>query len=57
MRTDPIVEDVRSARREIEQKAAVAGLSLGAYLRNNQKSCAKRLVRRSPVYLRQRKTA
>lgn len=57
MKTDPIVEDVRLARREIEQDAVKAGLTLGAFLRRNQKSSARQLVRRSPVYLQHRKTA
>jgi len=57
MTTDPIVEDVRSARRQVEQEAANAGLTLGAFLRKNQKSATGRLVRRNPVYVQQRKTA
>jgi hypothetical protein len=57
MIADPIVEEVRFARRQIEQDAAKAGLTLGDFLRMNQKSSAGRLVRRKPVYLQHRKTA
>jgi len=57
MTTDPIVEDVRSARRQVEQEAANAGLTLGDFLRQSQKSAVGRLVRRNPVYVQQRKTA
>ncbi|MBT7067151.1 MAG: hypothetical protein HN919_12665 [Verrucomicrobia bacterium] len=57
MHTDPIVEEVRAARKQVEQDATAAGLSLGDFLRRNQKASAARLVRRQPVYLRRRKTA
>jgi hypothetical protein len=57
MKNDPIVENVRAARREVEEDAAKAGLTLGAFLRTNRKSNAKRLVRRSPVYLQKRISA
>lgn len=57
MKTDPIIEEVRSARRQIEKAAAQEGLTLGVFLRRNQKASGNRLVRRGPVYLQQRKTA
>lgn len=57
MKTDPIVEEVRSARRQVENEAEKAGLTLGAFLRRNQTAVSGRLVRRNPVYVQQRKTA
>jgi len=57
MQSDPIVTEVRSARRAVEHDASQAGLSLGDFLRRNQKASANRLVRRRPVYLQRRKTA
>ena len=57
MIADPIVEEVRLARKQIEQEAVNAGLTLGDFLRRNQKSSKRRLVRGNPVYLQHRKTA
>lgn len=57
MKTDPIVEEVRSARRQIEQDADKEGLTLGDYLRRNQKTSKNRLVRRGPVFVQHRQTA
>lgn len=57
MKTDPIVEEVRSARRQIEQAADKEGLTLGDFLRRNQKASANRLIRRGPVRVQHRKTA
>ena len=57
MKLDPIVEEVRSARKQIECDASQAGLSLGGFLWRNQKSSAERLVRRHPVYRERQKRA
>lgn len=57
MRTDPIIEEVRGARKQVEHDAAHAGMSLGAYLTELQKKHASRLVRRQPCRLQRRKTA
>ncbi len=57
MESDPIVTEVRSARRAVEHDASQAGLSLGDFLRRNQKASVNRLVQRHPVHLRHRKTA
>ena len=52
MNSDPIVEEVRAARRKIEEAAAKSGLSLGEYLRRNQDTFGAPEVSRKPQYLK-----
>jgi hypothetical protein len=44
MTRDPIVEEVRAARRNVEDQAHMAGMKLGDYLRNRQERSDQRFV-------------
>ena len=57
MKPDPIVEEVRAARKRVEEAAEKSGLSLGEYLRLNQDTFGAPEVHRKPQYLRLKKTA
>lgn len=57
MKTDPIVEEVREARKQVEAEATATGLALGDFLRRQQQTVASRLVKRRPQHIQKRKTA
>jgi hypothetical protein len=57
MNTDPIVEQVRFSRKQVEKDASAKDLCLGDYLRQKEKSDATRIVCRHPQLLQKRRTA
>lgn len=56
MKIDPIVEEVREARKQVEAEATSTRLALRDYLRLQQQTVASRLVKRSPQHIQKRKT-